>query len=82
MKYVIKDDTSIEYAEERRLFYVAMTRTKNRVFIATPENHPSEFILELIKDYPNIILYVGEATPFLSAKKPFTSASFFAFSVE
>ena len=54
MKYVVKDDTSIEYAEERRLFYVAMTRTKNRVFIVTPENHPSEFILELIKDYPNI----------------------------
>ena len=54
MKYVVKDDTSIEYAEERRLFYVAMTRTKNRVFIVTPENHPSECILELIKDYPNI----------------------------
>ena len=54
MKYVVKDDTSIEYAEERRLFYVAMTRTKNRVFIVTPENHPSEFILELVKDYPNI----------------------------
>lgn len=57
MKYVIKDDTSIEYAEERRLFYVAMTRTKNRVFIVTPENHPSEFILELIKDYPNITVH-------------------------
>ncbi len=54
MKYVIKDDNSIEYAEERRLFYVAMTRTKNRVFIVTPEKHPSEFILELIRDYPNI----------------------------
>ena len=54
MKYVVKDDTSVEYAEERRLFYVAMTRTKNRVFIVTPEKHPSEFILELIKDYPNI----------------------------
>lgn len=54
MKYVIKDDTSVEYAEERRLFYVAMTRTKNRVFIVTPEKRPSEFILELIKDYPNI----------------------------
>ena len=54
MKYVVKDDTSIEYAEERRLFYVAMTRTKNRVFIVTPENHPSEFILELVKDHPNI----------------------------
>ena len=57
MKYVIKDDTSIEYAEERRLFYVAMTRTKNRVFIVTPENHPSEFILELVKDYPNITVH-------------------------
>lgn len=59
MKYVIKDDLSIEYAEERRLFYVAMTRTKNRVFIVTPENHPSEFILELKRDYPNITV-LGE----------------------
>ena len=57
MKYVVKDDMSIEYAEERRLFYVAMTRTKNRVFIVTPENHPSEFILELVKDYPNITVH-------------------------
>ena len=56
MQLVVKDDKSIEYAEERRLFYVAMTRTKNRVFIVTPEQHPSEFILELIKDYPNITL--------------------------
>lgn len=56
MKYVTKDDTSIEYAEERRLFYVAMTRTKNRVYIVTPEQHPSEFILELIKDYPNVLV--------------------------
>ena len=56
MQYVVRDDKSIEYAEERRLFYVAMTRTKNRVYIVTPEQHPSEFILELIKDYPNIIL--------------------------
>ncbi len=54
MKYVTKNDTTIEYAEERRLFYVALTRTKNRVFIITPEQRPSEFILELIRDYPNI----------------------------
>ena len=57
MKYVIKEDNTIEYAEERRLFYVAMTRTKNRVFIVTPENRPSEFILELIKDYPEITVH-------------------------
>ncbi|MCD8373222.1 MAG: HRDC domain-containing protein, partial [Clostridia bacterium] len=54
LSYVVKDDKSIEYAEERRLFYVAMTRTKNRVFIVTPQQHPSEFILELIRDYPNV----------------------------
>lgn len=55
-KYVIKEDHSIEYAEERRLFYVAMTRTKNRVYMVVPEQHPSEFVLELLKDYPNITL--------------------------
>lgn len=56
LQYVVKYDKSIEYAEERRLFYVAMTRTKNRVYIVTPEQHPSEFILELISDYPDIRL--------------------------
>ena len=54
MQLVTKNDRSIEYAEERRLFYVAMTRTKNRVYIVTPEQRPSEFILELINDYPDV----------------------------
>ena len=52
LKYVVKDDFSIEYAEERRLFYVALTRTKNRVYIVTPEQHPSAFVKELILNYP------------------------------
>ena len=56
LKYVVKDDHSIEYAEERRLFYVALTRTKNRVYIVTPQQRPSEFVRELLKDYPNITL--------------------------
>ena len=54
LKYVVKDDHSIEYAEERRLFYVALTRTKNRVYIVTPQEHPSEFVVELLRDYPTI----------------------------
>lgn len=56
LNYVIKTDHAIEYAEERRLFYVALTRTKNRVYIVVPEKHPSEFVLELIRDYGNIRL--------------------------
>ena len=51
MKLVTYEDTSMPYAEERRLFYVAMTRTKNRVYIMTPQHRPSRFLVELIKDY-------------------------------
>ena len=51
MKLVTYEDTSMPFAEERRLFYVAMTRTKNRVYIATPKYKPSRFLVELIKDY-------------------------------
>ena len=56
LNYVVKVDHSIGYAEERRLFYVALTRTKNRVYIVTPQQHPSEFVLELIKDYSSVKL--------------------------
>lgn len=54
--FVIKGDRSIDYAEERRLFYVAMTRTKNRVYFIAPEKNPSEFLLELKRDYKNVDL--------------------------
>lgn len=51
IKLVMHEDRSMPFAEERRLFYVAMTRTKNRVYIATPKHKPSRFLVELIKDY-------------------------------
>ena len=51
IKLVMYEDKSMPFAEERRLFYVAMTRTKNRVYIATPKQKPSRFLVELIKDY-------------------------------
>lgn len=57
LSFVIKGDRSIDYAEERRLFYVAMTRTKNRVFLIAPEQNPSEFLLELKRDYRNVLLH-------------------------
>ena len=56
LSLVVKQDSAIEYAEERRLFYVAMTRTKNRVFFIAPEENPSEFLLELKHDYKNVVL--------------------------
>ena len=60
LKYVVKDDHSIEYAEERRLFYVALTRTKNRVYIVAPKEHPSEFVTELLYDYHSSIKVHGD----------------------
>jgi DNA helicase-4 len=51
MKLVRFEDTSMPFAEERRLFYVALTRTKNKVYILTPQKKPSRFLVELINDY-------------------------------
>ena len=56
LQYVVHSDHSFDYAEERRLFYVALTRTKNRVFIVCPDNKPSPFVSELINDYDNVCL--------------------------
>ena len=50
LNMLIREDRSYEYAEERRLFYVALTRTKNRVWIIAPSDQPSVFVRELIKD--------------------------------
>jgi len=55
LKHVIIEDKSYEYAEERRLFYVAMTRTKNRVYCVAPVMFPSEFLVEIKKDYEKIV---------------------------
>jgi len=51
MKLVRYEDTSVPFAEERRLLYVALTRTKNRVYILTPQKKPSRFLIELVNDY-------------------------------
>ncbi len=44
-----KEDFPFE--EERRLFYVALTRTKNKVYLLVPIRNESIFIQELKKDY-------------------------------
>ena len=43
---------SIEYSEERRLFYVAMTRTKNKFYIMIPNDfkYQSDFVKEIMNN--------------------------------
>lgn len=47
LNMVIYNDITYEDAEERRLFYVALTRTKNRIYIIAPQYNPSRFLLEI-----------------------------------
>ena len=53
LEQLITIDKTIKYSEERRLFYVALTRTKNETIILTQKNNSSIFIDEL-KNYKNI----------------------------
>ena len=47
LKMVLPKEEEYLYAEERRLFYVALTRAKEKVFILTPQENPSIFVKEL-----------------------------------
>ena len=46
LNLVLTTSEDFKYAEERRLFYVAITRTRNRTFILTNNNNPSPFFKE------------------------------------
>lgn len=54
LKYVLNDKDYVLYEEERRLFYVALTRTKNRIFIMV-NKRISPFVKELIHNYKDYI---------------------------
>ena len=49
LKYVNNTKDYYKYEEERRLFYVALTRTKNRVYIIAPKTNQSIFLKEIKK---------------------------------
>ena len=47
---MLTDDPGIPYAEERRIFYVALTRAKKEVYIIADQSDKGVFIEELAKD--------------------------------
>lgn len=50
LNFVKRNGDSFSYAEERRLFYVALTRTKNNVYLLVPYFKSSVFVQELKTD--------------------------------
>jgi len=58
LKYVNNNKDLYPYEEERRLFYVALTRTKNEVYLLVDKKNPSMFVKEIIKNYNKYIEYI------------------------
>lgn len=52
--YVLSEIDTFEYSEERRLFYVAITRAKKHTFVLYNENMPSVFVTEMLVDSESI----------------------------
>ncbi len=53
MEALLPKEEPFEHAEERRLFYVALTRAKHRAYLACDMATASRFVVELIEeDYP------------------------------
>lgn len=47
---VMSQQEKFHFSEERRLFYVALTRTKEKLFIVSDIHNGSEFIKEIVED--------------------------------
>ncbi len=56
MSLVTPEQESFEFAEERRLFYVALTRAKTKVFLLARRDKPSVFVGEIAGGEPPEIL--------------------------
>ena len=55
LRLVSRNNDRFLYSEERRLFYVALTRTKNNAYLLVNKKNLSMFVKELIHDYKNNI---------------------------
>lgn len=47
LSFVLSDEDTFEHGEERRLFYVALTRAKRKMFVLYNNDKPSPFVKEL-----------------------------------
>lgn len=55
LRFVSLKQEKYPFAEERRLFYVALTRTKNAVYLYAPKKRISPFVKELLHHYKDTI---------------------------
>ncbi len=56
LQYVNNTKDYYPYEEERRLFYVALTRTKNKTYIISPSKRESIFVKEIVNNKNVLVL--------------------------
>ena len=61
LNLVLTNAETYRFAEERRLFYVAITRTKNRTFVLTDNDSPSPFFKEFSES--NNVCFISITKP-------------------
>ena len=54
LNIVLSESSGFPHAEERRLFYVAMTRARRQVYLVADATRPSAFVRELRRGHPDI----------------------------
>lgn len=59
LNMVLTKSDDYPFSEERRLFYVAMTRTKEKLFLVSSVSNRSSFVVELLDDNPNSIIEIN-----------------------
>ena len=57
------EDGEYQFAEERRLFYVGLTRARKGAYLVTDERRPSPFVRELVKTYGKEIRQISKLMP-------------------
>ncbi len=63
LSLVLSEPDGLEHAEERRLFYVALTRAKRRVYVLARETERSTFVEELLgAEYAGLVEAIGSWT--------------------
>lgn len=69
LSLVLQNKDSYEYAEERRLFYVALTRTRNRTYLIVPDQRKSVFFTDLLS-IADIPIYANKNETTLKENPP------------